>query len=125
MQMNFKNLATRQNLLIIYMAVMYYVLMYSSDKSNSSVEKTSRLAAVRIKLLPVDEELRGATLSKAIEDDLKAEKLPFACIAKFGTNGTCAFDNLNEIMDNIILKPIHRHRITEIGKYHWDTFFVH
>lgn len=75
------------------------LVMYSNDQSNSFVEKTSRLAAIQIKLLPVDEEfsLRGETLRKAIEDDLRAEKIPFACIATLGTTGTCAFDNLNEI----------------------------
>lgn len=75
------------------------LLMYSSDQGNSCVEKSSRLAAVSIRLLPVDNNLtlRGEKLRIAIEDDIKNGKFPFACVATLGTTGTCAFDNLLEI----------------------------
>lgn len=75
------------------------LVMYSSDQGNSCVEKTSRLAAVSIRALPVDQNLslRGETLKIAIEEDIANGKIPFACVATLGTTGTCAFDNLLEI----------------------------
>lgn len=75
------------------------LVMYSSDQSNSAIEKTSRLAAVNYRSLPTDYEmsLRGNTLQMAIEQDIENEMFPFACIATFGTTETCAFDDLNEI----------------------------
>lgn len=75
------------------------LVMYSSDQGNSCVEKTTKLAAVSIRLLPVDNDLalRGKTLLIAIEEDVKNGKFPFACVATLGTTGTCAFDNLVEI----------------------------
>lgn len=75
------------------------LVMYTSDQGNSCVEKTSRLAAVSIRLMPVDNNLslRGDELQKAIETDTKNGKFPFACVATLGTTGTCAFDNILEI----------------------------
>lgn len=75
------------------------LIMYGSDQGNSCVEKTGRLAAVGIRLLPTDIDctLRGKTLQAAIEEDIKNGKFPFACVATLGTTGTCAFDNLLEI----------------------------
>lgn len=75
------------------------LVMYSSDQSNSAVEKSALLAAVPIRLLPADEDmsLRGVTLKAAIEEDVRNGKVPIACIATHGTTGTCAFDNLLEI----------------------------
>lgn len=75
------------------------LVMYSSDQSNSAVEKSANLTAVPIRLLSVDENqaLRGETLQIAIEEDIKNGKFPIACITTLGTTGTCAFDNLNEI----------------------------
>lgn len=74
-------------------------VMYSSDQSNSAVEKSALLAAVSIRLLPADDEmcLRGETLRCAIEEDIGNGKIPICCIATHGTTGTCAFDNLLEI----------------------------
>lgn len=75
------------------------LVMYSSDQSNSTVEKMARLAAVTIRLLPVDEEsaLRGDTFRAAIEEDIKSGKVPIICIATLGTTVSCAFDNVTEI----------------------------
>lgn len=75
------------------------LVLYSSDQANSCVEKTGLLAAVKTRLLPVDHNLslRGEQLQKAIEEDIKNQKFPFACIATLGTTSTCAFDNLLEI----------------------------
>lgn len=74
-------------------------VMYSSDQSNSAVEKSALLAAVPIRLLPADDEmsLRGETLRAAIEEDIRNGKIPICCIATHGTTGTCSFDNLLEI----------------------------
>lgn len=75
------------------------LVMYSSDQSNSAIEKASLLAAVQIRLLSADEnmELRGETLRAAVEEDVRNGMIPFCCIATHGTTGTCAFDNLPEI----------------------------
>lgn len=75
------------------------LIAYSSDQSNSAVEKSGLLSAVPMRLLPTDEEmsLRGETVRAAIEEDLANGNIPIACIATFGTTGTCAFDNLEEL----------------------------
>ncbi|XP_031628133.1 3,4-dihydroxyphenylacetaldehyde synthase 2-like [Contarinia nasturtii] len=75
------------------------LVMYTSDQGNSCVEKTARLAAVSIRLLPVNRNLSlcGKNFRIAIEDDIKVGKFPFACVATLGTTGTCAFDNLLQI----------------------------
>lgn len=75
------------------------LIAYSSDQSNSAVEKAGRLAAVPMRLLPADENqiLRGETVRAAVEEDLANGKFPIVCIATLGTTGTCAYDNLEEI----------------------------
>lgn len=75
------------------------LVMYSSDQSNSCVEKSALLSAVPIRLLPVGQDLalHGDTLRQAVEEDIRNGLFPIACIATHGTTGTCAFDDLNEI----------------------------
>lgn len=75
------------------------LIAYSSDQSNSAVEKAGLLAAVPMRLLPTDDDLslRGETVQAAIEEDIARGKIPIACIATLGTTGTCAYDNLEEI----------------------------
>lgn len=75
------------------------LVMYTSAESNCCVEKTARLAAVSIQLLPIDDDLslRGETMQAAIDEDIKNGKFPFACVATLGTTGLCAFDNLVEL----------------------------
>lgn len=75
------------------------LVIYSSDQSNSSIEKSALIAAVRLRLLSADKNgsLRGEVLKKAIEEDIKNGYIPIVCIATFGTTGTCAFDAVNEI----------------------------
>ncbi|CAD6227582.1 GSCOCG00001263001-RA-CDS [Cotesia congregata] len=75
------------------------LVAYTSSQSNSSVEKAGFLGSMRMKLLPVDEKcsLRGATLLKEIKKDREAGLIPCYVVATFGTTGTCAFDNLEEI----------------------------
>ncbi|KAL2728010.1 aromatic-L-amino-acid decarboxylase-like [Vespula maculifrons] len=75
------------------------LVAYSSDQANSSVEKAGLLTSVQMKLLPTDNNcsLRGETLLRAIEKDLKDGLIPCYVCATLGTTGTCAFDNLEEI----------------------------
>lgn len=54
---------------------------------------------MQIRLLPADDEhsLHGATLRKAVEEDLAKGLIPCNVIATLGTTGTCGFDKLDEI----------------------------
>ncbi|XP_070158303.1 aromatic-L-amino-acid decarboxylase [Polyergus mexicanus] len=75
------------------------LVAYTSDQSNSSVEKAGILGSMLMNLLPVDKKcsLRGETLKKAIQEDLEKGLIPCYVVATLGTTGTCAFDNLDEI----------------------------
>lgn len=75
------------------------LIAYSSDQSNSCVEKAAILSAVPIKLLATDDNCsaRGITLQKQLDKDLADGKIPIIFIATLGTTGTCSYDNLNEI----------------------------
>ncbi|GBL93386.1 Aromatic-L-amino-acid decarboxylase [Araneus ventricosus] len=75
------------------------LVSYASDQSHSSVERAALLGAVKMRLLPADENLslRGETLEKAIREDREKGKIPFYVVATLGTTNTCAFDNLKEI----------------------------
>ncbi|XP_054713370.1 aromatic-L-amino-acid decarboxylase-like [Uloborus diversus] len=75
------------------------LVAYASDQSHSSVERAALLGAVRMRLLPTDENLslRGDTLAKAIKEDKDKGDIPFIVVATLGTTSTCAFDNLKEI----------------------------
>lgn len=86
------------------------LVSYTSDQSNSSVEKSGMLGSVPMRLLPADENcrLRGKTLLEAIQKDREAGLIPFYVVATLGTTGTCAFDDLEELgpicnQDNIWL----------------------
>lgn len=72
---------------------------YGSIHSNSAIEKSGLLAAIKMRLLEADDNsiMRGETVEKAIEDDTANGLIPFICIATIGTTGTCAFDNMEEI----------------------------
>ncbi|XP_030376795.1 3,4-dihydroxyphenylacetaldehyde synthase 2 isoform X1 [Scaptodrosophila lebanonensis] len=75
------------------------LVAYSSDQSNSCIEKAGVLAAMPIKLLPAGEDLilRGAALRSAIEQDVTAGLIPVICIATLGTTGTCAYDDVDSL----------------------------
>lgn len=75
------------------------LVAYSSNQSNSSVEKAGILSAIKMRLLESDENcvLQGSTLQAALDEDLAAGLIPTVCIVTIGTTGTCAFDNLNEL----------------------------
>ncbi|KAF7997969.1 hypothetical protein HCN44_009367 [Aphidius gifuensis] len=75
------------------------LVAYTSDQSNSSVEKAGLLGSMPMRLLPVDKKcsLRGATLLEAMKKDKEAGLIPCYVVATLGTTGTCAFDNLEEL----------------------------
>ncbi|XP_008553493.1 aromatic-L-amino-acid decarboxylase [Microplitis demolitor] len=75
------------------------LVAYTSNQSNSSVEKSGLLGSMPMRLLPVDEKcsLRGATLLEAMKKDREAGLIPCYVVATLGTTGTCAFDNLEEL----------------------------
>lgn len=77
------------------------LVAYTSDQSNSSVEKAGMLGSVPMRLLPTDAEddcrLRGNTLEEAMRRDREAGLIPCYVVATLGTTGTCAFDDLEEL----------------------------
>lgn len=74
------------------------LIAYSSDQSNSAVEKAGLLAAVPVRLLPsIDCILRGETLEAAVKEDIANGKVPVICIATLGTTGTCGYDRILEL----------------------------
>ncbi|CAL7951391.1 unnamed protein product [Xylocopa violacea] len=75
------------------------LVAYSSDQSNSSIEKAGKIATVLLRLLPSDDKgsLRGDTFLKAVEEDLEEGLIPFCLIATLGTTPTCGFDKLDEL----------------------------
>lgn len=75
------------------------LIAYSSDQSNSAIEKAGILASVPMKLIQADHDnrLTGQLLQAAIDEDIANGKFPVVCVATFGTTGTCSFDNVNEI----------------------------
>ncbi|XP_054743018.1 3,4-dihydroxyphenylacetaldehyde synthase 2-like [Anastrepha obliqua] len=72
---------------------------YSSDQSNSCIEKAGVLATLPIRLLPADENqvLGGAQLAKAVQEDLAKGLIPTICIATMGATGTCAYDDIETL----------------------------
>ncbi|XP_030746673.1 aromatic-L-amino-acid decarboxylase-like [Sitophilus oryzae] len=75
------------------------LIAYSSDQSNSSVEKAGLLGSMVMRLLPTNKEgqLTGETLQEAINKDKAAGLIPCYVVANLGTTPTCAFDNLEEL----------------------------
>ncbi|EZA48703.1 Aromatic-L-amino-acid decarboxylase [Ooceraea biroi] len=75
------------------------LVAYTSNQSNSSVEKAGLLGSVPMRLLSVNDKhsLRGETLKKAIEEDLEKGLIPCYVVATLGTTNICAFDNLEEL----------------------------
>ncbi|KAJ8679478.1 hypothetical protein QAD02_015265 [Eretmocerus hayati] len=75
------------------------LIAYTSDQANSSVEKSGRLGAMKMRLLPTDEKcsLRGSTFVQAVKKDIEAGFIPCYVVATLGTTPTCAFDDLKEI----------------------------
>lgn len=75
------------------------LVAYTSDQSNSSVEKAGLLGSMPMRLLPSDRDarLRGETLRAAIKKDREAGLIPCYVVATLGTTGTGAFDPLEEL----------------------------
>lgn len=75
------------------------LIAYSSDQSNSCVEKAGLLAAVPMRLLATDGHcsLTAATVQAAYAEDVAAGRIPIICVATLGTTGTCAYDDLTGI----------------------------
>nr|BDD85277.1 alpha methyl dopa resistant protein 2 [Ischnura senegalensis] len=75
------------------------LVAYTSDQSNSSVEKAGILGSMPMRLLPTDDKcsFRGSTLMEAVEKDESLGLIPCIVIATLGTTATCAFDHLTEL----------------------------
>ncbi|CAD7086130.1 unnamed protein product [Hermetia illucens] len=75
------------------------LIAYSSDQSNSCVEKAGLLAAVPIRLIPAGDDciLCGNAFEKAVQEDIANGKIPVICIATTGSTGTCAYDDLTSL----------------------------
>ncbi|CAG9771983.1 unnamed protein product [Ceutorhynchus assimilis] len=75
------------------------LIAYSSDQSNSSVEKAGLLGSMKMRLLPTNGQgqLTADTLQEAINKDKEAGLIPCYFVANLGTTPTCAFDNLEEL----------------------------
>ncbi|KAK3736959.1 hypothetical protein RRG08_009438 [Elysia crispata] len=75
------------------------LVAYTSIESHSCIERAAMTGLVTIRALPSDENgaLRGATLEKAVQDDLDKELIPFYLGASIGTTTRCTFDNLKEL----------------------------
>lgn len=75
------------------------LIAYSSNHSNSSIEKSGIISAIPVRLLAADENcvLTGDILEEAVVEDLKKGLIPVTCIATLGTTGTCSFDNIEEL----------------------------
>lgn len=75
------------------------LVAYSSDQSNSSVEKAGMMASIPMRLLTADENgcLRGETLLEAIRKDKADGLYPCIVVATLGTTGIASSDNLEEL----------------------------
>ncbi|XP_018787165.1 PREDICTED: alpha-methyldopa hypersensitive protein-like [Bactrocera latifrons] len=72
---------------------------YSSDQSNSCIEKAGILGTLPIRLVAVDESLvfNGTQLAKAVKEDLAKGFIPAVCIATMGATGTCSYDDIESL----------------------------
>lgn len=76
------------------------MVAYTSKEAHSCVEKAAKIAIIKLRILPTDENgcLRGDTLAKALKHDVEVENFtPIFVSATVGTTGTCAFDKIDEI----------------------------
>nr|CAD7462609.1 unnamed protein product [Timema tahoe] len=80
-------------------AIKARLVAYTSDQSNSSVEKAGLLGSMPMRLLTSDNKgrLRASTLEEAMKQDIEAGLIPCYVVATLGTTGTCAFDPLEEL----------------------------
>ncbi|XP_060863362.1 aromatic-L-amino-acid decarboxylase-like [Metopolophium dirhodum] len=75
------------------------LVAYTSDQSNSSVEKAGLLGSMPMRMLKADESGRmtGPILAEAMAEDVARGLIPCYVVATLGTTGTCAFDCLEEL----------------------------
>ncbi|KAH8370147.1 hypothetical protein KR093_002345 [Drosophila rubida] len=75
------------------------LMAYCSKEAHSCVEKAAMICFVKLRILEPDENasLRGQTISEAMEEDELQGLVPFFVSTTLGTTGSCAFDNLPEI----------------------------
>lgn len=77
-----------------------FLVAYTSQEAHSCVQKAAKIAIIKLRVLPTDENgcLRTDELAKTIKHDVEVEGFtPCFVSATVGTTGTCAFDNLTEI----------------------------
>lgn len=77
-----------------------FLVAYTSEEAHSSVQKAAKIAIIKLRVLPVDENgcMRTDLLERTIKNDVEVEGFtPCFVSATVGTTGTCAFDNLLEI----------------------------
>ncbi|KAJ8939239.1 hypothetical protein NQ318_015197 [Aromia moschata] len=75
------------------------LVAYSSDQSNSSVERAGLLGSVPMRLIPADEDGKfpANKLLEAMRKDRAQGLIPCYVVACLGTTPTCAFDDLTEL----------------------------
>ncbi|KAK3798593.1 hypothetical protein RRG08_008983 [Elysia crispata] len=75
------------------------LVAYTSEEAHSSVERSSLIGMVQMRLLQTDAKgaLRGVTLESAIKEDREKGLFPFFLCATVGTTSRCSFDNLAEL----------------------------
>jgi aromatic-L-amino-acid/L-tryptophan decarboxylase len=78
------------------------LVAYTSTQAHSSIEKDVKVAGIgrtNLRLIPVDAQfaMRPELLEKAVEEDLRAGRLPFFVCATVGTTSSLAFDPLPAI----------------------------
>jgi glutamate/tyrosine decarboxylase-like PLP-dependent enzyme len=75
------------------------MVAYTSEEAHSCVQKAAKIAIIRLRILKTDKHgcLRGETVAKAIEDDVKEGLVPVFVSATVGTTGTSSFDAIDEI----------------------------
>ncbi|KAK9510841.1 hypothetical protein O3M35_005540 [Rhynocoris fuscipes] len=75
------------------------LVAYSSDQSNSAIEKAGLLGSMKVRLLPCDNmgRLPANLLQEAITEDRNKGLIPCFVIATLGTTGTCGFDDLTQL----------------------------
>ncbi|XP_023234293.1 aromatic-L-amino-acid decarboxylase-like [Centruroides sculpturatus] len=79
--------------------IYHKLIAYTSNQGHSSIKRAALFTDITLRYLNTDEKygLRGETLRKAIEEDLKNGYVPCFVAATLGTTSSCAFDNLQEI----------------------------
>ncbi|KAL7737720.1 hypothetical protein ACLKA6_006113 [Drosophila palustris] len=75
------------------------LIAYASREAHSSIEKATKMALVKLRIIDADERgrMRVDLLQQAIQNDVNAGLTPFFVVATVGTTGGCAFDDISGI----------------------------